>query len=138
MKIIKNSHLVRVYSPGTYLDVHGASRAIDSCWRCRNPSHILQVRISLHVASWQWLSAPAQWHPTHWTRFLAIAKIALGDIFATFDSFCSRSVLGVLGAFWGLRGASGRLPGASGGIWRKFDFFHIFGKFSFLKFLVKI
>ena len=31
-KIIKNSHFVRVYSPGTYLDVHGASRAIDSLW----------------------------------------------------------------------------------------------------------
>ena len=32
-KILNNSHFVRVYSPGTYLDVQGASRAIDSCWR---------------------------------------------------------------------------------------------------------
>ena len=33
-----------------------------------------------------------------------------------------------LGAFWELRGASGRLPGAPGGIWRKFVFFNNFGK----------
>ena len=55
---------MRVYSPGTYLDFHGASRAIDSLWSHRFSSHILQVMISQAgsgsqhlLACWQWLSA---------------------------------------------------------------------------------
>ena len=35
MKNLKNSLFKRAYSPGTYLDLQGASRAIDPCKSCR-------------------------------------------------------------------------------------------------------
>ena len=50
-----------------------------------------------------------------------------------------KSVLEALearGGVWRRRGASGRLLGVPGGIWREIIFFVIFGKFSFLRFLV--
>ena len=35
MKNLKNSHFKRAYGSGTYLDLQGASRAIDPCRSCR-------------------------------------------------------------------------------------------------------
>ena len=61
MKNLKNSLFKREYSPGTYLDLQGASRAIDPCKSCRFSWLERRVRVSWHGGNLA-VALSTSWH----------------------------------------------------------------------------